>query len=99
MEGAQGDAERQEAEDVTPRPWYAPRFGERAENREGRSVGVLSKKAYKIVSVVLAAVMLGALVSLATAEGPLGEVPRYLLIGIAGVSGAAAVFAARKGWR
>jgi hypothetical protein len=62
-------------------------------------MGMLSKKVYKILAVVLAVVMLLGLVSFAAADGALGNLPRGLLIGITAVSGAVAVFAGRKGWR
>ena len=61
-------------------------------------MGMLSKKVYKILAVVLAVVMLIGLVSFAAADSGLGNLSRGLLIGITAVSGAAAVFAGRKGW-
>ena len=60
-------------------------------------MGLLSKKAYKILAVISAAVMLLGLVSFAAAE--VGNLPREILIGITAVSFAAAVFAARRGWK
>ena len=51
----------------------------------------------RILSAVMAAVMLLALAGLAAAA--VSELGGYLLIGIAGVSGAVAVFAVRRGWR
>lgn len=61
-------------------------------------MGLLSKKVCKILAVVLAAVMLLGLVTLAAADGGFGNLPRGLVIGIATASGAAAVFAGRRGW-
>ncbi len=62
-------------------------------------MGLVSKKVYRILAVVFAAVMLLGLVSFAAAEGGLGNLPRELVIGITAVSAAAAVFAARRGWK
>jgi len=59
-------------------------------------MGFLSKKVYRIISGVLAAVALTALLCLAAALGGTEDLPGALLVGIAGTSGAAAVFAARK---
>lgn len=59
----------------------------------------MSRKVYKILAVVMAVVTLAGLISLAAAEGGLGNLPRGILIGIAAVSGSAAVFAAHRGWK
>lgn len=60
-------------------------------------MGLVSKKVYRILAVVFAAVMLLGLVSFAAAD--VGNLPRELVIGITAVSAAAAVFAARRGWK
>ena len=62
-------------------------------------MGLVSKKVYSILAVVFAAVMLLGLVSFAAVEGGLGNLPRELGIGSTAVSAAAAVFAARRGWK
>lgn len=63
-------------------------------------MGLLTKRVYKILSAVMAAIMLIAVVcAFAASGGGPGNLPRELLIGITAASGAVAVFAARKGWK
>lgn len=102
LAGAPGKAEGEEIEALGPKtsPFSRTESGLGLAGQELAALSAAQRHICRILSAVMAAVMLLALAGLAAAvSSGLGELAVCLLIGIAGVSGGVAVLAARRGWR